>query len=239
MIYADPLPPYFLGLCSPDHQALLAAKCAEATQRVEFAESVEDLLARGLVRPPLGLILEIATVVRIGAERMSKFLNLGVAWPVMRCAIAPDGEIRVMCFEPPHGEPLVDALRGIASGDPSWKHPRFHRTHLRLEMPGRVRLRLLEEERWRHGNLLDIGCGGCFVAMTSDTPPVGSELWLEMIDFAPEPQRVRGTVIRARSWEESIELPGVGIEFDPETIGPAFGQHLVGSPQFKTLLTEK
>jgi hypothetical protein len=238
MVYPDSHPPYFLCLCSIEHRAALAAKCAEAGQDVEFVDQVEDLLLRGLERPPLGLILEIATVVRVGAERMSKFLNLDVSWPVMRCALAPDGEARIMCFEPAHGEPLVDAMRGIASGDPAWKHPRFHRLYLRLEIPGRVRLCLRDEARWRLGNLLDISCGGCFIAMTSDAPPLGSELSLELVDFTPEPQLVRGTVIRVRPWEESLELPGIGVEFDPLTIGPAFRRYLTESTQFKALLAD-
>lgn len=230
--------PYFLCLCSAEHQALVQAQCADTAHRLVFVETVDEVLRRGLQYPPLALILEISTSIRIGAERMSRFLNLGVNWPVMRCALQADGAARVMCFEPPHGEPLRTALDAIAAGDASWEHPRFKRRHLRLALPGRVRLRVLDEERWRLGNLQGISCGGCFVAMTADTPPVHAALEIELVDFEPANLLVRGTVTWQRTWEESLELPGVGIEFDPATVHDNFREHITSWPRLSELLTD-
>lgn len=236
MIYQERYQPYFLCLCCAEHQALLAGQCAGSGHRIEFVETVEDVLKRGLEHPPLGLILEISTAIRLGAERMSKFLNLGVNWPVMRCALAADQSARVMCFEPPHGEPLLTALDGIASGDPSWQHPRFKRRHLRLNVPGRVRVRPLGEERWRLGNLQGISCGGCFVAMTADAPQLHSIIELELVDFEPRNTAVRGNVVWTRSWDESLELPGIGVEFDPATIHDNFRHYITTWPELANLI---
>jgi hypothetical protein len=204
---------------------------------VEFVDGIEALLKVCLEHPPLALILEIGTAIRIGAERMSKFLNLGVNWPVMRCAVAPDGEARVMCFEPPHGEPLLSALSAIAAGDPSWRHPRFKRRHLRLNLPGRARVRIAGEERWRLGNLDGISCGGAFVCMTCDAPPLKAEVEVELFDFQPR-SMVRGTVVRQRSWEEGLLLPGIGIEFDPESISDAFRAFITAKVNLDDLLED-
>src|SRR5690606_31543390 len=82
--------PYFLFLCSADRQPLLTAMVVDSPCPVIFVETIEQVLTHGVQRPPLALILEISTAIRFGAERMSKFLNLGVSWPVMRCAVQPD-----------------------------------------------------------------------------------------------------------------------------------------------------
>jgi hypothetical protein len=237
MAYVDPHPPYFVCLCSAEQQPALRAVCAASGYRVEFVETIETLLKVCLEHPPLGLILEIGTSIRIGAERMSNFLNLGVNWPVMRCAVPPDGEARVMCFEPPHGEPLLGALDGIAAGDPSWQHPRFKRRHLRLNMPGRARVRLATEARWRLGNLDGISCGGAFIMMTSDAPPLREELEIELVDFQPL-ARVRGRAVRLRAWEDGLLIPGVGIEFDPASIDDGFRAWITKSPSMEDLLAD-
>jgi hypothetical protein len=228
--------PYFLGLCAVERQPPLAEICAGSGQRVVFVDDIGELLKHAIRQPPLALILEIATVVRCGAERMSKFLNLGVSWPVMRCSLQPDGEARIMCFEPAHGEPLLTALSAIAADDPSWRHPRFRRRHLRLNLPGRVRLRTTSEGPWRHGNLQGISCGGCFAIMTSDAPPVGAAVELELVDFVPASLPLRGKVAWTRPWEAGIELPGIGVEFDPTSVGDDFRGFLCRNPQLNDLI---
>lgn len=238
MIHQDRYPPYFLCLCSAEHQPQLRSQCAGAPHVVEFVETIDELLKKGLQHPPLGLVLEISTAVRLGAERMSRFLNLGVNWPIMRCAMGPEGAARVMCFEPPHGEPLVTALDAIAAGEPSWQHPRFKRRHLRLNLPGRVRVRQLGEERWRYGNLQGVSCGGCFVAMTSDAPPICSVVDVELVDFDPKSLQVRGSVVWGRTWEESIELPGIGIEFDQATVHDNFRAYITRCPDLSDLIAD-
>jgi len=230
--------PYFLCLCSAERQPLLEPICAQSPYPVIFVEQIEEVMMHALRHPPLALLLELATSIRFGAERMSKFLNLGVNWPVMRCVAQPEGEPRIMCFEPPHGETLLAALEGIASGDPSWEHPRFKRRHLRLNLPGRVRLRVMGEERWRLGNLQGISCGGCFITMTTDTPAVDTPVELELVDFAPAATRVCGVIAWARSWEESLEIPGVGVEFDPATVDDGFRSYITRSPQIGDLISE-
>jgi hypothetical protein len=42
----------------------------------------------------------------------------------------------------------------------------------------------------------------------------------------------------SRSWEDGVELPGVGIEFDPATIGEAFREFIVRGPQLSELIAE-
>lgn len=230
--------PYFLCLCGSDRQALLANACAPGTHRVEFYDQIENLLSRALEEPPQGLILELATAIRFGAERMSKFLNLGVNWPVMRCAIGQDGDARVMCFEPPHGESLADALSGIAQRDPSWHHPRFVRKHLRLNIPGRVKLRSVAQDHWRQGNLQGISCGGCFVVMTQDAPSLGDEVELELVDVKPAAQRVVGRVTWERRWSDTLALPGVGIEFDADLVSDELRHFITKSPQLTDVIAE-
>lgn len=230
---------YFLCLCSQERQPQLAAICAQRSHPIEFVERIEDVLVKALLHPPQGLILEIATAIRVGAERMSKFLNLGVSWPVMRCALTADGDAKVMCFEPPRGELLLSALDAIAARDEAWRHPRFRRRHLRLHIKGRVRLRTSSDDRWLHGSLSGISCGGCFVVMTSDAPAVGEEIELELVDFEPVPQRLRAVVSWRRNWADSMEMPGIGVEFRPASVTDEFRSYITQSPQLSDLIAEE
>lgn len=231
--------PYFLCLCNSDRQSLLADLCAQRPYRVEFVQRIEDVLTLGLLDPPLGLILEISTSIRFGAERMSRFLNMGVSWPIMRCAVGPDGDARVMCFEPAHGEPLLKALDGIVGGDPAWVHPRFARKYLRLNIKGRVRLRTGDNDRWRLGYLHGVSAGGCFVMMTADAPPLHTAVELEMVDCEPESQLLRGEIVWQREWHASLELPGVGVEFEPSSVTQEFLAYITKSPQLSDLIADE
>jgi hypothetical protein len=239
MIYQDRHPPYFLCLCSTEQQKLLAATAALSPHPLVFVDNVQAVVARGLEHPPLALILEIGTAIRFGPERMSRFLNLGVNWPVMRCAISPDGQARVMCFEPVHGEPLITALEGIATNDPSWQHPRFRRKYLRFKIPGRARVRMLGQDEWQRGNVVDVSCGGCFIALPSEHFQPHVPVELELRDFVESTFHLRGAIAWLRSWEDSLEVPGVGIEFDPATVSDEFRTFLAHCPQASELLAAR
>lgn len=234
----EPSQPYFLGLCSADKQPQLAAACGVFAPQLKQVETVESLLQCAVQHPPLALVLELATSIRAGAERMSKFLNLGVSWPVMRCAVGSEGDARIMCFEPPHGEPLCQALAAIVQGDPAWSHPRFSRRHLRLNIPGRIRVRVAGETRWRRGNHTSISCGDCFALMTSDAPEVGERVEIELIDLAQPMPGLAGTVAWQRTWDEGLEVPGVEIEFCPETVPASLRSALSEAPELLELVAE-
>ena len=73
--------------------------------------------------------------------------------------------------------------------------------------------------------------------MTSDAPPLKAEVEVELFDFQPVAV-VRGRVVRQRAWEESLLIPGIGIEFNPETIRDDFRTFITSKASLDDLLED-
>jgi hypothetical protein len=204
-------------LCLEERQALYKAHCEKWGDRVRFVDNIDDLFMEAADIPPYGVLVDIMTSVRIGAAVMNPLLNLEMAWPVARCRTAPDGSVSVICSEPRHNEPLAQALDGMMSEDPNWRHPRYKRRFIRVNVEARVRIHCEGESDWRVGNALNVSMAGAFVFMQSP-PPGKVKIQLEFRDILPEPTSHPAVTVWSRSWDASPALPGLAIQFDPGVI---------------------
>lgn len=211
-------PGYFLVLCRRENRDIYAPEFARGGVQAVYASTVEELLRYGFMLPPLAIVVDSYTATRIGSERVSGLFNLGVAWPVMRGSISASGEVRVMCLEPAKSGALGDAIAAIASGDPTWNHPRFRRRSLRVDLRARARVRCDSNSPWRQANLLSISVGGAYVVQPDEIPMPGESVEIELLDLSEKPLRVKGRVAWRRTWDEGPELPGFGVEFVPSTV---------------------
>jgi hypothetical protein len=212
-------------LCLEERQSFYKPFCEKWGDRVRFVDNIDDLFMEASDIPPQGVLVDIMTSVRIGAAVMNPLLNLEMAWPVARCRTAPDGNVSVICSEPRHNEPLSTALDGMLSDDSTWRHPRYKRRFIRVNVECRVRIHCDGEADWRVGNALNVSMAGAFVFMQSP-PPGKVQIELEFRDIVPSPTSHRAVTVWSRSWEASPALPGLAIQFDPAVISDELRQKI-------------
>jgi hypothetical protein len=177
-----------------------------------FFEEVRPLLAACFEAPPLAVLIDVPSAVRLGRTQLAPLFGLKVSWPVIRCTFRGPGNATAMCDEPPQNAPLASALEAIHKGDKQWA-TRFFRKHVRVELQARVRFRESPEGPWKLGNCINLGNEGLFM-ICYDAPPLTSRLELELLDILEGPQQIIGITAWVRSWDESPELPGVGVELE-------------------------
>ena len=192
---------------------------------------VEQLLADAMKVPPLAIIVDLRSQVAIGSKSLKPIFELKTTWPVLRCNVHPDGSATVMCLEPHRTETLLSALHSIANGDESWVPEGKFQNFLRLSIQFRVRMRR-EKEEWIRGNTLDISARGAFITSYDDFKKE-ERIELEINDVADRILKLQGIVKWIRRWEDTPELPGIGVSFEPtddiqvlaEEIAKRFIQH--------------
>lgn len=216
---------YFLFLCMPDRQLSYQGAVATAPCPFVFASNLEEFLLCCIERPPIAAFADIVTVTRLGPTNIAPIFELGVIWPVMRCQSDGDGACRVMCIDPSRSAAMEEAIAELADNDRSWENPRYRRRRLRLDVRCRVRLRVLDEERWRPGNSLNLSSASALV-VTYDVPAAGDKVEIEIADLGAPPLRMTGQVVWARRWQDSPDLPAVAVAFEPSSVSAAFARSL-------------
>jgi hypothetical protein len=191
-------------LCLEERQSFYKPFCEKWGDRVRFVDNIDDLFMEASDIPPQGVLVDIMTSVRIGAAVMNPLLNLEMAWPVARCRTALDG---------------------MLSDDSTWRHPRYKRRFIRVNVECRVRIHCDGEADWRVGNALNVSMAGAFVFMQSP-PPGKVQIELEFRDIVPSPTSHRAVTVWSRSWEASPALPGLAIQFDPAVISDELRQKI-------------
>lgn len=209
---------YFLMLCCRENREIYELEFARLDTPVVIASSVEEVLRYGFMLPPLAVVIDIYTATRIGTEKVTGLFNLGVGWPVMRANLADHREVRVICLEPVKSQSLASAVSEIVAGDESWRHPRFFRKSMRIDLRTRARIRSSESEPWRNANLLSISVGGAYLVLGDNIPSKNSSVEIEILDLRPHPICTKGVIAWRRTWNDGPDLPGVGIEFDPTAV---------------------
>ncbi len=209
---------YFLVLCCRENREVYEPQFSQSGAPCVFASSVEEALRYGFMLPPLAIVIDVYTATRIGTEKVTGLFNLGVAWPVMRANL-DQNDVRIVCLEPAKSQSLGTAVDELLQGDESWKHPRFFRKSMRIEMRVRARVRENVNQPWRNANLLSISVGGAYLVLGGDAIPAkGALAEIEVLDLGPKSLSARGHIAWRRTWNDGPDLPGVGIEFDPKTV---------------------
>lgn len=209
---------YFLLLCCRENREVYEPEFARIGAGLVVASTVEEVLRYGFMLPPLAIVVDVFSATRIGTEKVTGLFNLGVGWPVMRSNLTDHREIRVICLEPVKSLSLATAVSQIVEGDESWKHPRFFRKSMRIDIRTRARIRCSEEEPWRNANLLSISVGGAYLVLGDSIPAKGAKVEIEILDLRSHPICTRGTIAWRRTWNDGPDLPGVGVEFDPAAV---------------------
>jgi hypothetical protein len=209
---------YFLLLCCRENREVYEPAFERSGAKVVVASTVEEILQYGFMLPPLAIVVDVFTATRIGTEKVTGLFNLGVGWPVMRSNLADHREIRVICLEPVKSVTLATAVNEILEGDESWKHPRFFRKSMRIDIRTRARIRCSPEESWRNANLLSISVGGGYLVLGDAIPAKGAKVEIEILDLCAHPLYTAGTIAWRRTWNDGPDLPGVGVEFDPAAV---------------------
>jgi PilZ domain len=208
---------YFLVLCCRENREVYEAQFKQFGAPFVFASSVEELLRYGFMLPPLAIVIDVYTATRIGTEKVTGLFNLGVAWPVMRANLDPH-DVRVICLEPAKSQNLSTAVEELLQGDEGWRHPRFFRKSMRIDMRVRARLRENPHDPWRNANLLSISVGGAYLVLGGAVPAKGATAEIEVLDLGTKAISAKGHIAWRRTWNDGPDLPGVGIEFDPKTV---------------------
>lgn len=204
--------PYFFCLCQDERRPLYESLLKDTPYEFRFTISVEQLLAESMKSPPLAIIVDIRSQVAIGPESVKTIFELNTTWPVMRCNIRPDGTATVMCLEPHRTEELLSALEGISAGHEDWVPEGKFRNFLRLSLQLRVLIRR-EGHDWARANTLNVSVRGAFLA-TYDHHEKEERVELELRDLVDKTMRLEGIVKWVRRWEDTSELPGIGVAFE-------------------------
>lgn len=195
----------------------------EGVEIATFA-SVSDLVHACVARPPQAAVVDLAGALHVGVTEMAPLFELGIDMPVLRCTQADDLEWIGMCQAPFKRVPLPQAVREIAAHDPSWRHPSHRRLFVRVPLQARLRFRT-GDGPWMRGNCTSASVSGLFL-LTLEPCTAGSDLELEFLDLEPVPYRLRGTASWCHHWESGPHLPGMGVEFDPESVSGELRQQL-------------
>ena len=215
----------FALLCPPELRERYAEVFRAAELDVAIYATIEQVLAACVESPPAAMLIDMCAMTRLGVMVTAPLLELKMDWPIMRCAVLPDGTANIMCLEPPRFGSMQEALGEIAAGEACWRRPQRRRVHLRLDLNCRVRLRVSGEEHWRLGNTTDLSGGGAFV-ITYEPPEPDAAVHLEILDLAETPLALSARVVWRRAWEPGLDLPGVALEFVAESVSPEFKRAL-------------
>lgn len=215
----------FYFLCLKDRRVIYGSIIANTPYQFVFFDHPEDLVKQCLGDPPLAILIDIQTSIRIGTTSLNILENLYVMWPILRCSISKSGFALASCSTPAKRENLNSALDAIARGDKSWFNRKYNRKHIRLDIPCRMRIRKLGNKIWCRGNCLNISSGG-FFAVTYDPPEKNSVVEIQLLDLTDEPISFRAKAVWSRKWDDTQQLPGSGIAISADDCTDEFRQAL-------------
>ena len=114
---------YFLLLAVGERETLYREATKGLPYEIVFVDGMLPLLTSCIQTPPLAVLIDAPSSARIALHWSNPLFEMHMKWPVMRCAIRPDGRVNVMSSSPDRQGTLDDALRAISAGDPSWLPP--------------------------------------------------------------------------------------------------------------------
>jgi hypothetical protein len=213
-------------VCSPERAGLYPAVVEGSGLQLRTVSSVGDAVRACVAGPGRAVMVDMSTTLHAGVSETAPLYEMGINLPILRCTQVESGEWTAMCQAPFKRLPLLMALKEIAQGDPSWQHPKFVRRYVRVPLSTRVRFRLVgSANAWKRANCSNASISGLFL-LTQEIEPIGSELELEILDAGGLVQGVRGFVTWAHAWDDGPHLPGMGVDFDLESVPDAFREFL-------------
>jgi len=209
----------FIMLCLPKREATYIDSIAASEQDVLFCATAEIALRECIMNPPLGLIVDMVTGMRLGSNNptLLAIYNLEIRWPILRATAKRNEDPTLISTESQRNIGFAEGLREIAAGSSNWEGGKSPRNFIRQEINCRVRVRHTGQEDWALGTALEMSAGGCFM-VTYSPMELGADLDVEVRDVASEPLHLSAKVAWRRTWEDSVKLPGMALKFDRSTV---------------------
>lgn len=211
-------------ICSADRAGLYAGMAKALQLELRMAAGTIDALHAVVYDPGVAILVDMTTTLHAGVSETGRLYELGIAMPILRCTQDENGAWTAMCQAPFKRLPMLAAMREIAAGDPSWKHPNLQRFSVRVPLRSRVRFRGAGGSDWIRANLLNASVGGMFI-LTHDVQPEGAELEIELLDVGGG-MILRGRTVWGAPWDDGARLPGMGIQLDPVSLTPEYRNSL-------------
>ncbi len=221
MVAQDGSKNHFLFLCLKNRQPQYQEAINGLSHEVHFVDTLDALLHKCIGSPPTGVLVDLATTMRIGISAMLPIHNLNMSWPIMRCNIASDSSVKVMHWSNTESTDLAETLDTISADADSWSNLDSQRTYIRVDATCRIKIHSSKIETPSIGNITNMSTGGSLV-VTYDPPPMGETVQLEFIDLSDQPVQCEAETIWASRWEDSLKLPGVGFSYNVDKLDPVF-----------------
>jgi hypothetical protein len=174
--------------------------------------------------PGKALLVDMPSALHAGVSETGRLFDLGIDMPTLRCTQAEDGSWTAMCQAPFKRMSLPEALKEIAEGGGSWKHPKFVRRWVRVPLLTRARFRRSGDSEWMEGNVVNASAGGVFL-LSMQVLGIGTRLDLELLDVETG-TFMTGMVAWVHRWEDGPRLPGMGVKLERESVTPRFREAL-------------
>lgn len=201
----------FLLLCAKDRRHLYQNLLCNLDYKIEGYVDIDLLLRAAIETPPLAVVIDTVTSMRVGPKRMWPLFAVGKAWPVVRCAINDVGQASVVCVDPPMRCTLREALDRFVKSTEATEPA--HRKQIRFDANTRVRFRVEHDSLWIEGILMNLSAGGALVASDA-APEPGTNIELLLDGRNAELVGLKGVVAWEGANEQSGGLPAFGVSFD-------------------------
>lgn len=220
ILKTDPDVKHIHLMCSPERETLYRELVSPVALELRVSANPNDAYKAVVSDPGKAILVDMPTALHAGVSETGRLFDLGIAMPILRCSHAEDGAWTAMCQAPFKRLPLPLALREIADGSDSWKHPKFVRRYVRIPFRSRVRFRKIGDSPWLLGNVQNACAGGLFL-LTMHVEEIGARLELELVDVG-NGVTMTGSVVWRHLWDEGPSFPGMGLQLDSGAIPPKF-----------------
>lgn len=217
---------HFVVFCVKKYQPKYRSEVGHLPHDVIFMETLETLVREITDVPPSALLMDQATESLVGKDLASPLYRLAMKWPVLKSVVGKEDSIQVTALDGIKIAPITEAFDDIAKADPAWVNPALKRCYLRQEIPCRARIMGKKDGDWILGNIRNLSMGGSFVG-TFNPPEPGKIVLLEIWDLGERPLRCKAKASWVRRWEDSVQLPGVGLSFGHGQMGLKFKETLL------------
>jgi len=218
-------PAVFYFLCSADRIPLYEKVTAKIPYSFAYFNNVRELIRVSLGAPPVAIFIDIQTSIKENINNSEIFSNLFVVWPVLRCTVLQSGAVSAVSNNPPRRDSIDVIAAEIIENYDHWKNSAYHRQHVRVDVECRMKIRRIDSKFWARANCQDISSGG-FFAITYDPPERGCAVEIQLQDLTPETISFTAKSMWTRKWDDSTQMPGLGVAIETGTIHPAFMQAL-------------
>ena len=218
---------YFVLICSTRRRRAYQEVLDESGHPIVVVDTPEEALRQVVRRPPIAVIVDMITGMRAGASNTSLLVlyNLELAWPVVRGTTKQNEPVSIVATSPQRTAPFVEALDSMIEGISEWTAPAAPRRYIRQAIQCRARVLPEGQKDWHRGTILELSAGGCYM-VTYDMIAQDTQLEIEVRDIGDTYAHLNGRVVWSRGWEESTQLPGIGIAFDEATVPEALKDFL-------------